>query len=155
MMWDDKADGLLIQLWDEGGSLGSVAEGMRKAGYDVTRSAVAGRRHRLMPEGFNRKSPSTKTVRPASKPGPKPKIRKEGTVTKKIPTVVEALEVVTTHVGIEYLKLPASGCKAIMPGRGGKWKLHLVCGRLRRPGTPYCEEHLLLYTNPPVARRTA
>ena len=54
MIWDDKADGLLLALWNEGGSLGFVADGMKKAGYNVSRNSVAGRKHRLAPEQIMR-----------------------------------------------------------------------------------------------------
>ena len=51
MIWTKEADELLIKLWDDGGSLHHVADGMTAAGYAVTRNAIAGRRHRLSRDG--------------------------------------------------------------------------------------------------------
>src|SRR4249920_3006951 len=54
MIWDAKADELLVSLWDEGCSLAYVADGMKQAGYTVSRNSVAGRKHRLTKAKFRR-----------------------------------------------------------------------------------------------------
>jgi hypothetical protein len=158
MMWDDKADDLLIRLWDEGGSLSYVANGMVSAGYQVSRNAVAGRKHRLPVEAFRRRTTvSTMTTKRESS------MRERSTPVSKIttrrPVTAAEVEAIAQHPGVEYLDQPRWGCKAIMPTRGGEWKLQRVCGQPRcldynGSMSSYCATHFRLYTNPvPMSRR--
>ena len=52
----------------------------------------------------------------------------------------------SAHEGVEYLE-NTDGCKAILGKRGGRWMLPMVCGRPKTIEVPYCNEHLMLYTN--------
>ena len=152
MIWDDEADRLLVRLWDEGGSLGVVAAKMKDAGYQVTRNAVAGRRHRLIPQAFKRGSPSTTTLKRVIP------FKRSNTVDDK-PSApkkhIDYVAAIAAHGGIDYLDQTSNGCKAIMDGpRSGPWLLHQVCGLPRFPGTPYCRGHYKLYNAPPYPRRS-
>jgi hypothetical protein len=156
MMWDDKADGLLISLWNEGGSLGFVADGMMKAGYTVSRNSVAGRKHRLTAEAFKRIAGTPiKVLAPV-----KPKVRSNNVTVlppRKPPTEKE-IDALAAHEGVEYLDNGFYGCKAIMPGpRSGPWALQRVCGKPRSLDyngsmSPYCATHFRLFTHG-VARK--
>jgi hypothetical protein len=165
MIWTDEADDLLIRLWDEGGSLAYVANGLLEAGYRVTRSAVSGRRHRLPPAAFRRAT--TTAIKPIKERKPRP-TRSKPPVTKPITkppetdvvkvatrTPVSAAEVnaLARHVGVDYLEQTTSGCKAIMPSRSGDWQLSRVCGMPRGPDyegrqSSYCPTHFRMFTNP-------
>jgi len=153
VIWNDEADSLLVQLWDEGGSLSHVAEGMQKAGYDVSRSAVSGRRHRLPGEMFRRKGTTTATsVTPYKR---EPKQKKDSTVkiTTRRPATTAELEENARNEGVEYLEQTSFGCKAILPVRSGPWKLQKVCGKQRGTDyhgcmSPYCPTHFRMFTNP-------
>jgi hypothetical protein len=138
MIWNDEADRILLSLWDEGSSLGIVAERLRDAGYNVSRNAVAGRKHRLRPNA-ERKMVPKKIIRLKPPPRSNPVTEKKH-VTPEID--------ISQHEGIDYLDLTSHGCKAIMPKRGGAWMLQKVCGLPRYNDGPYCEEHFNLYTNP-------
>jgi len=156
VIWNDEADALLIKLWNEGGSLGHVAKGMVEAGYVVTRNAVAGRRHRIMPEAFTRKGSSTKVVKTRARPRQRSKpVENKSKILRKQITVSD-VEAIATNPGIEYLELEGWQCRAIIDGpRTGPWKLNRVCGLPRVDGESYCRGHLKLYTNPVPAQRRA
>ncbi len=166
MMWDDRADDLLIRLWDEGGSLSYVAQGMASAGYVVSRNAVAGRKHRLPLESFKRKSSTvstnivaTRKQKPSTPRERGKQVSKQVKMPTRKPVTVAEVEAITLHPGIDYLD-HTDGCRAIMPSRGGRWKLQRVCGKPRcldYNGSPssYCMTHFRLYTNPYPVKRQA
>jgi hypothetical protein len=54
--------------------------------------------------------------------------------------------------GVPYLQLERWHCKALLDGRG-RDGLPLCCGRLRWRDTPYCSDHLQLYTTHAYAPR--
>lgn len=159
MIWTPEADALLIQLWDQGGSLAYVADGMNKAGYQVSRNAVSGRRHRLTHEAFSRdtKTYATTTINPAKQRPFKQRSNNMNDQPKPIPkkpVTISAIEQIAQHDGIDYLDLPPNGCKAILDlPRGGRWQLHPVCGLPRLEGSPYCRGHYMLYTPPQTIRK--
>jgi hypothetical protein len=151
MMWDERADTLLIQLWDEGGSLSYVADGLKQAGYAVSRNAVSGRKHRLPATAFKRKT-ATATKTTKAKPKERSKPVTKINVPSRLPVTDEERETITSNPGVEYLELSTWGCKAIMPTRGGKWKLQRVCGEPRcfdYNGSPssYCQTHFRMFIN--------
>jgi hypothetical protein len=160
MIWTVDADSLLVKLWDEGGSLGYVAEGMRRAGYAVTRNAVAGRKHRLLiarAAKFTRTTPhSSHTIRPQPFVKLRP-IQRSKLMTEKVrPPTIEELQARAQNIeGVEYLSNPINGCKAILDRpKGGEWMLAMCCGKPRNNGSPYCRTHLALYTNAaPIPRK--
>jgi hypothetical protein len=160
MIWDDKADALLIRLWDEGCSLAYVANGLKQAGYEVSRNAVSGRKHRLTSKLFKRKTATaTKTVKVERKPRERSKPVNSVKPTSRRPVTIEELDDITSHSGVEYLEQQTWGCKAIMPSRGGQWDLQRVCGKPRcldyNGGmSSYCQTHFRMFTNPvPLSRR--
>jgi hypothetical protein len=154
MIWTDEADDLLIRLWDEGGSLGYVANGMKQAGYVVSRNAVSGRRHRLPPEAFRRET--TTAIKPVRETKPKPPPPRSNEVVKvaaRKPVSIAEVDALSKHIGVEYLEQTSFGCKAIMPSRGGTWELQRVCGKPRGPDyngnrSSYCPTHFRMFTNP-------
>ena len=156
MIWDGEADALLIRLWDEGGSLSYVADGLQQAGYVVSRNAVAGRKNRLSKAAFKRVvAKPIKVIQPRKR-------KRDESVNKKAPSrrpvTVAEVEALTLHAGIEYLDQTSYGCKAIMPTRGGAWKLQRVCGQPRSldyngSKSPYCLTHFRLFTNPAPFKR--
>jgi len=159
LIWTSQADALLISLWDEGGSLGYVAGGMREAGFKVTRNAVAGRKHRLKITSFNRKTVSIKTVKKA-KPINRPRRTHMSNKAAPVKTLSEVLEEMSQWPGVDYLDLPHNGCKAILnQPRSGDWMLQRVCGKKRGRDSSgnrssYCPAHMRLYSNPsPGVRR--
>ena len=142
MIWDDKADQMMIDLWNSGASLLSITDSMRAAGYDLTSNAIAGRKFRLrktkvfavrQPTTFQRSKPMTQAA-----------------TIMKCDEVVELKEEMPEEKGIEYLALTEDSCKAILDRRGAHG-LSMVCGKLRvynqRGRTPYCEEHLRRFTS--------
>lgn len=153
MLWTKEADRLLIKLWDSGGGLDYCADELRKAGYDATRGAVAGRRHRLPLGTFKRPpGPSHTKVRtaklqskrkPVSAPVPRRPTEQE----------VAALDRVR---GVDYFD-NVNGCAATLEKRG-RLGLPMVCGE---PVTDdyvgnrssYCLTHFRLFHHPirPVA----
>jgi hypothetical protein len=155
MIWTVDADDLLIKLWNEGGSLGYVAAGMQRAGYVVSRNAVAGRKHRIMIATratlFKRTTTVIHTVK-----APPQRIQRSKPMPEKVrPPTIEELQARASNIeGVEYLSNPNNGCKAILDKRGGEWALSMCCGRLRSGGSPYCRVHLALYTNQqPMVRK--
>jgi hypothetical protein len=158
MVWDKDADHLLIKLWDEGGSLALVAEGMCAAGYNVTRNAIAGRRHRLSKSAFVREGVPINTVKPATVKPSRTKSRMTKKIPPRTPVTIGELEELRAREGVEYLNNTSVGCKAILDRRGGDWKLPMVCGEPRGFDyngceSPYCPTHFRLYTNPQAAAR--
>lgn len=154
MIWTDEADEILIRLWDEGKSLSYVTAGMNEAGYSVTRNAIAGRKHRLPPEAFKRIARSQPVVA-RSLPATRVRARGKKPMTDKEPKEPK-VDPMLTNKGVEYLELPAWGCKAILNERSEEgWKLHKVCGLRRVDGSPYCRGHLRLYTNATPYRKGA
>jgi hypothetical protein len=158
VIWTADADNLLIRLWDEGCSLANVADGMARAGYIVTRSACAGRRHRLSRAAFKRTGGAIKIIRERKLPPP-PKRKRSNNMTltpSRRPLTSAEVAALTSHQGVEYLA--NTGCKAIMSGRGGPWALPMVCGKRRGydyngSPSPYCPTHYRLYTNPQAAKK--
>lgn len=149
MLWSAEADELLIRLWDEGGSLSYVANGMTQAGYVVSRNSVSGRRHRLPRECFKRdlSAHAIDRIAPRARKTNKPK--KTRPMTERKPVID-----LSTHEGIDYLDLQPWQCKAIIDGpRAGPWLLHKVCGLPRLHGLPYCRGHNRLYTSPASVRK--
>ena len=152
MLWTDEADDLLIRLWDEGGSLAYVADGMIKAGYDVSRNAVSGRRHRLPAEAFRRTTPTATNI--VRIPSPRQHQRsKTVKVPSRTPITDAEIAFIAKHPGVEYLENDPRGCKAIMPTRGGPWELQRVCGRPRGLDyngciSSYCPLHYRMFTTP-------
>ena len=142
MIWTESADILLVKLWNEGGTLTTVAEGMRAAGYeDVTPNTVAGRKHRLSPSLFTR-------------PRKPPFQRSNTTVT--ITTTFQDNDSVPPPIkqkqqtGIAYHEMRDHHCRAILDSRGGPWDLPMICGEPRAldaqgTRTPYCLKHWRLY----------
>jgi hypothetical protein len=154
VIWNDEADALLVKLFDEGLSLGQCAKGMTEAGYIVSRNAVAGRRHRLMPEAFKRKVTSTRIIKSTPRPRQRSKPVENKPARKSV--TISDIDALADNEGIEYLDLNPWQCKAIMEGpKSGPWMLHKVCGLPRCEGSPYCRGHLKLYTNPIPAQRRA
>jgi hypothetical protein len=155
MLWNDETDRLLVSLWDEGGSLSFVADKMREAGYDVSRNAIAGRKHRLAEKlsPFKR-APNTQSR--VTRPIPKRLRRasRRGTVKKTMDQLREEMQ---ANEGVEYM-LNDHGCKAILDKpRRGEWLLQVCCGKPRTAFggsmSPYCAYHLRIYTNPPQQRK--
>jgi hypothetical protein len=135
--WNDAADRLLTDLWESGLTMEGVADAMAAAGHPVeSRSAISGRMNRLRKQGvvFSAREPH----RPATKE-PKPRQPKKPRFT------------VTHDEGVEYLS-DHDGCKAILDRRGGRYNLHLCCGKPREAGTPYCPRHLSIYQNAGVRK---
>jgi hypothetical protein len=139
MTWTAKADAMLMRLWNAGGSLTSVAAAMTKAGFPVTRGAVSGRRMRLglaRPRTFSQprelRVSRRRIIRTAKRPD-----ERSGEV--------------------EYLDLPADGCKAVLEKRGA-YGLRMCCGRLRSLDcrgslSPYCEDHAKQFATPTMIRK--
>jgi len=153
MMWDTRADELLISLWDEGGSLAYVADGMQRAGYAVSRNSVAGRKHRLKGTEFKRTSKVPTKVIAVRKRSPRPRRQNVTNLPTRRPLTAEEASAASLHEGVEYLDQTKFGCKAIMPSRGGPWKLQRVCGKPRSVDyngsmSSYCLTHLRLFTHP-------
>jgi len=150
MIWTDEADALLIRLWDEGGSLSLVAEGMQQAGYVVSRNAIAGRRHRLRSRAFKR-GDGVAAIKVA-----KPKRVRSKRSTRVMLIKKQAITTISIadNEGVDYLSNPKHGCKAILDKRprSGPWLLQRVCGLPRFGESPYCREHYELYTTA-AARR--
>ena len=158
MIWTDEADDLLIRLWDEGGSLSYVADGMKKAGYTVTRNAVSGRRHRLPVQAFRRKTATTATKVVTIERQPQQRSKPMTKTPSRGPVTTIEIDAIARHPGVEYLDNDYHGCKAIMPSRGGPWDLQRVCGRPRGTDyngnmSPYCPTHFRMFTNPVAARK--
>jgi hypothetical protein len=151
MIWTDEADDILIRLWDETGSLDAIAIGLNEAGFAVTKNSVSGRRHRLPREAFKRDI----SAYAAEIARPKPAAPWRSHQKKVTPMTDQPKKPPPTptvpfheHQGIDYLDLQSWGCKAIMDRRSEDgWRLHKVCGRLRLEGSPYCRDHLRLYTS--------
>jgi len=157
MLWNDETDRMLVNLWDEGRSLAFVADKMREAGYDVTRNAIAGRKHRLAEKlsPFKR-APNTQSrvTRPMPSRIVRPSRGRTSTVKKTMDQLREEMQ---DNDGVEYL-LNDHGCKAILDKpRAGKWLLQVCCGKPRTAFggslSPYCAYHLRIYTNPPQQRK--
>jgi hypothetical protein len=141
-----------MELWNRGETLARISLVMRDAGYDLSRSAIAGRKHRL-----SAGKPVERRVR-LNRPK-KGKPQRSKTVDNRVnwkkpppPPVVDTFDL-STWSGIEYLKLREDGCKAIMDGRGADG-LPLVCGRhrgvdLKGNRSPYCSAHIRLYFTQP------
>ncbi len=132
--WTAEADALLIKLWGEGLSLSDIADGLKVAGYDVSRNAVSGRRHRI-----TRSALKTQTPMPVRRPRPRivtpPK--------KKKPTAVNAASEVR---GVDYFE--NDGCKALLDRRGDSG-LPLACGEpLAFEGSVYCCTHAERFHHP-------
>jgi GcrA cell cycle regulator len=140
MTWTAEADAMLVRLWKAGGSLTSVAAVMTARGFAVTRGAVSGRRMRL---GLARPRNFTEP-RPPREPRVK-RIAKLG-IAKPVERPGE----------VEYLDLPADGCKAILEKRG-RSGLRMCCGRLRTLDyrgslSPYCEAHYNQFATPTMRK---
>jgi hypothetical protein len=164
MIWTEEADSLLIKLFDEGGSYGYVAEGMKAKGYNVSRNAIAGRRFRIA----EKQNPFRRTTSQPTKTTP-PKIihpinqprstrMTDKAATPQASVTEKDLEALRVWKGVDYLDLPANGCKAILDRpRAGKWLLQKVCGKPRTVDangsrSSYCRVHLRLYSNHNVRR---
>jgi hypothetical protein len=161
MIWTEEADSLLIKLFDEGGSYGYVAEGMKARGYNVSRNAIAGRKFRIAPKQvFRRQSPlplktippkAIHPVRPSNQPRSTQMSDKAATAPQQI--TEKDIEAIRTWEGVDYLALPNNGCKAILDRpRGGQWLLQKVCGKPRATDangnrSSYCKVHMSLYSN--------
>lgn len=143
MHWDEPADSLLAKLWNAGGSLESIADALIKAGYtDVTRNAIAGRKHRLPSELFQRPSKTGQSTRVSIAPARVVIQQQQQPVQKPKPAA---------HTGpkVQYLKTTDDMCKALLDERGGRWNLPMVCGRRRMAiddgRSSYCKHHHALY----------
>jgi hypothetical protein len=156
MIWNDDTDSLLVKFWNEGGSLKYVADEMQKLGYTVSRSAIAGRKHRL--EGaLLRKVTATPTTKMIERKQPINSNRRETVTTlqprastKPVSTI--ELDDITNELGVEYLTNTERGCKALLDKRGGQWALPMCCGRPRSNDyngalSPYCSTHYRLFHN--------
>jgi hypothetical protein len=127
--WTAEWDALLVELWNAGGTLVSVAKDMTDAGFPVSFSAISGRRNRLgyaVPRGMT--------------PPPRPK--KRGPVTH--------------WLGVEYIDNSEDGCKAVLETRGESG-LRKCCGRLRALTdkgnlSPYCDHHTTTYRPLPMRK---
>jgi hypothetical protein len=152
MFWNDAADQIMLALWAGGNSLSVTAGRLADEGYNVSRSAVAGRIDRIKKKGkavaratFN---PSVKAI----KKSPEPKFQCDPDAA----TVMTAIEV-AGHPGVDYMD-NENGCRATLDKRSGKHMLPMVCGLPRcndYGGSPssYCQTHFDLYNNAPPARR--
>ena len=124
---------MLVRLWRAGGSLTSVAAAMTKAlGVEVTRGAISGRRMRL---GMANERRFTEPRKP-----------------RTVPLVKVAKPPQDRPGEVEYLDLPADGCKAVLEKRGA-YGLRMCCGKLRALTdkgslSPYCNEHTEAYGPP-------
>jgi hypothetical protein len=175
-MWNDDADTLMLKLWNAGHSLGVTAAELAKAGYKVSRGAVAGRKDRLIKWGaeVTRKGkvmqPTVKTekkkisnaeagaARAARRLARKP----SQTTPEMAQATVEAIETASIEadigmVGVQYFE--NEGCKAILDIRGD-WDLPLCCGQPRGidslgRDSSYCPTHHARFnTNAAGSRRT-
>jgi hypothetical protein len=151
MIWTEEADALLIKLWDEGGTLTKVADGMAASGYNVSRSAISGRRSRIGRARFARQYHREQTMT-------EPRVRN-----RRAPIGVAPIEPdlppppVMRCEGVNYLDNPEDGCKAILDVIGTDG-LRMVCGMLRGNDwagsrSPYCRKHYKLFHNPPTPQR--
>lgn len=152
LAWSDEIDQLLIKLWDEGGSLQSVAADMQKLGYNVTPNSIAGRRHRLKGRFAAVRPPKQPKQR---KPKPTNENRsKPMTIIASRPTLTKGqIDAINRDEGVNYLDNPENGCKAILDARGSDG-LRKCCGKPRvddftGPRSPYCAAHTRLYS--PIA----
>jgi len=153
--WTNEADSILVELWNAGASPKAIEEGLRQAGYPVNRNMIAGRRWRLRD--------TVPMAKRAPVPPPRPRARSRAKV-KTVKTVSEkvkrrpAVEVdLTQHDGVDYLDLPADGCKALLDKRSGPWNLLRCCGLPQGPDvedrqSSYCPQHFRLYTYPVTPR---
>ena len=106
-------------------------------GVVVTRGAISGRRMRL----------GMASERRFTAPRPPRTVRLAKVVKEKPPE---------RPGEVEYLDLPADGCKAVLEKRG-QYGLRMCCGKLRALTdkgnlSPYCDHHTQAY-NPPPPRK--
>jgi hypothetical protein len=147
MLWNEEADGVLIRLWDEKGSIQAVADGMTELGFQVTRGMVSGRRFRLPKESFKRQLSVYMLEKAQPKP---PRSRRKPMTVPKVSHDIPLAE----NPGVDYLSLQRWQCKAILDERSTSeesWQLRKVCGLPRLYGSPYCSAHSLLYQNSSAA----
>lgn len=158
--WTEEADALLIQLWDEGGSFAYVMEGLRAAGFNVSRNAIAGRKNRLGEGRFQRKTARpTKTwklfVPRAEPPPPRPAAPK---LERRDANAAE-LEELYLNSGVRYLDLRRGRCKAILDKRGPD-DLPMCCGKpcgldYHGADSVYCSGHFRLYHMTAIHKRSS
>ena len=120
MAWTDDKINKLQKLWGKGLTASQIAE---KLGDGVTRNAVIGKAHRLkLPS-----RPSPVKAEPIKKALPPPPEKKE-----------EMAETRKTSL----LDLTEQTCKWPI-GHPGDADFYF-CGKLSRPGVPYCPDHCLM-----------
>lgn len=157
--WTEEADALLIQLWDEGGSFNYVMQGMRAAGYEVTRNAIAGRKNRLGEGRFKRKTakPTQRTWKMPTNP-PKPRPAAARPPPERRAVSARELEELFLNAGVNYLDLSKGRCKALLDKRDPHTKLPMCCGKpcgldYHGADSVYCPTHFRLYYTPTVIKR--
>jgi hypothetical protein len=156
MIWTPEADAMLRELWEAGGSLTTIANAMHEAGYVVSRSAISGRKSRLVTGApFSKRRPAISTPaqhRSKMKFGP----------TTTAPTVVKTKPKPgdpEPQEGVNYLE-NEWGCRSLLD-KIGTDGLRMCCGKTRGPDytgsqSSYCPDHFRLYhNNPPGMRRTS
>ena len=160
-MWDDRADTLLVKLWDTGHSMGKIAADLARAGYNVSRSAIAGRKHRLIKRGIEvqREGKRTKPVKQLARMPTVKRVRVEPEVAQAAVAEIEAASIDADAglTGVDYFE--NEGCKAVLDTRGD-WDLPRCCGEPRGydslgRDSPYCPTHHARFNiHVPGSRRT-
>jgi hypothetical protein len=158
--WTNEADAILVELWNAGASPKAIEEGLKRAGYAVNRNMIAGRRWRLRDKvPMAKRAPST-----PPKARARSKVKMDEVKMKAVKTVSEKVKRrpvvavdLTKHEGVDYLDLPADGCKALLNKRSGPWNLWRCCGLPQGPDledrqSSYCPQHFRLYTHPVTSR---
>lgn len=161
-MWSEEQDATIVELWERGESASYIA---KRIG-DKTRNAVLGRLHRIRLSGgkvakrtrSSLPKPARAFRRPrAAIPRPPRPIRLAGPL-KRPHRVLEALPppVVNVKPGeVEPNGTPASLvelCAAACRWSVSQTSPHLFCNKVRRGGSPYCDEHTLKSYQPLPAR---
>jgi GcrA cell cycle regulator len=160
MSWTDERIALLKKMWKEGKSAADIAKTLGKG---VTRNAVIGKAHRMglsgRPSPIKKPAPAKKeaaaapktaAAKPAKKPAAPPARpvqlapAREADEFKKVEPNKAGAEKIITDLG------PLDGGVALidLTERMCKWPFgdpredgFTFCGRPRRPGAPYCQDH--------------
>jgi hypothetical protein len=153
MLWTKEADRLLIKLWDAGGGLTYCADEMRKAGYDVSRGAIAGRRFRLPHGSFKRPVTARKRVLRPAKFLARITESKRKPVSAPVPRRPTDAEITALSRvgGVDYFD-NVNGCAATLE-KFGRLGLPMVCGEPVTEDyvgnrTSYCLTHFRLFHHP-------
>jgi len=134
-------DETIKTMWGNGQTFGQIGKAL-----NMTRSAVAGRIHRMREKGLIgayvvpykvAKMPVQAPIPVVEKPAPAPK-----------PEVIAK----PPKNGVALLNLKENGCRYAIYSRGTR---HLFCGEPKLNGFSYCEEHnKLVWIKPRAAIKT-